>query len=418
MTYTIILLIIVIAAALAFEYINGFHDAANAIATVVSTKVLSPRTALIYGAVFNFFGAFFGSHVAKTIGAGIVEKTAVSQEVILCALIGAILWNLLTWYFGIPSSSSHALIGGLLGAAIAHNGFGVVHVIGLLEKVVFPMFTSPLVGFFGGFFLMLALLWMFAKAVPEKINKTFKRLQLCSAGIMAFSHGSNDAQKTMGIITLSLITFSFLCLQQRIDDRTLVSYNPLTKQATVLLLDKNDNVTDEHVHSVLRAGTQEKNRVGQVMDYDKVTSLARIQMWDQDGSSTNEILGDVLIVTGSKFIVPNWVIFVCALTMGLGTMAGGWKIIHTIGTRVIKLKPIHGFAAETTAACTILTSSFFGFPVSTTHIISTAIMGVGSTIRLSAVKWGLVGNIVLAWFLTIPVCAIISAVLYKLFVWY
>ena len=331
MTYAFLLFILVFAVALVFEYINGFHDAANAIATVVSTKVLSPRNALILGAVLNFFGAFFGTHVAKTIGDGIVDNTAVSQEVILFALIGAILWNLLTWFFGIPSSSSHALIGGLLGAAIAHSGFNVVHGTKLLEKVIFPMLASPLLGFLIGFSLMLALLWIFAKASPEKINKKFKKLQLISAGVMAFSHGSNDAQKTMGIITLSLITYGAL----------------------------------EH----------------------------------------------------DSFVVPSWVIVVCALTMALGTLAGGWKIIHTIGSRVIKLKPIHGFAAETTAASTILVASFFGFPVSTTHIISTAIMGVGSTIRLSAVKWGLVGNIVLAWFLTIPVCAVISAVLYKLCVW-
>jgi len=330
MTSAIILLILVVAAALVFEYINGFHDAANAIATVVSTKVLTPRKALLYGAVLNFCGAFFGTHVAKTIGAGIVDKTAISQEVILCALLGAILWNLFTWFFGIPSSSSHALIGGLLGAAVVHDGFNVVHVDGLIEKVVIPMFTSPLLGFLLGFTLMLALLWICAKASPEKINKKFKGFQLISAGFMAFSHGSNDAQKTMGIITLSLLT-----------------------------------------HGALK----------------------------QD-----------------HFVVPVWVMFICALTMGLGTMAGGWKIIHTIGSRVIKLKPIHGCAAETTAACTILTASFFGFPVSTTHIISTAIMGVGSTIRFSAVKWGIVGNIVLTWFLTIPICAVLSAILYKLIV--
>ena len=327
-TTAIILLILVIVAALVFEYINGFHDAANAIATIVSTKVLSPRIALVYGACLNFCGAFAGTHVAKTIGAGIVNAESVTHPVILCALIGAILWNLFTWFVGIPSSSSHALIGGLLGAAIAHNGFEVVHIKGLVGKVIIPMFASPLIGFFLGFAVMLALLWICAYASPEKINKKFKSFQLVSAGIMAFSHGSNDAQKTMGIITLSLLTSGVL---------------------------------------------------------------------QQD-----------------HFVVPVWVIFMCALTMGLGTMAGGWRIIHTIGSKVIKLKPIHGCAAEATAATTILTASFFGFPVSTTHIISTAIMGVGSTIRFSAVKWGLVGNIVLAWFLTIPVCAILSAVLYAL----
>jgi len=330
MTTPLILLILVITVALLFEYINGFHDAANAIATVVSTKVLTPRKAILYAAVLNVVGAFFGTHVAKTIGSGIVDAMAVSQEVIICALLGAIIWNLITWFFGIPSSSSHALIGGLLGAAVAHSGFGVVHVKGLIAKIIIPMFASPLIGFLAGFIVMLTLLWMFAKASPEKINKQFKVLQLFSAGVMAFSHGSNDAQKTMGIITLSLMTYGAL---------------------------------------------------GQ-----------------------------------ESFAVPIWVILICAVTMGLGTAAGGWKIIRTLGHKMIKLKPIHGFAAETTAASTILTASFFGFPVSTTHIISTAIMGVGSTIRFSAVKWGLVGNIVLAWFLTIPVCALLSAVLYASFV--
>jgi PiT family inorganic phosphate transporter len=331
MTSATFIFILVIAAALLFEYINGFHDSANAIATVVSTKVLSPRNALLYGAVLNFCGAFAGTHVAKTIGEGIVNKTAATQEVILCALLGAVIWNIFTWFFGIPSSSSHALIGGLLGAAVAHSGFSVINAGGLLGKVIIPMFTSPVLGFITGFLVMLMLLWIFAKSAPEKVNNKFKFLQLISSGIMAFSHGSNDAQKTMGIITLSLITYGF-------------------------------------------------------------------------------------IDSSKEFAVPVWVIFICALTMGCGTMAGGWKIIHTIGSKVIKLKPIHGFAAETTSAFVILTSSFLGFPVSTTHIISTAIMGVGSTVRFSAVKWGIVGNIVITWLLTIPVCAVISAVIYCFFV--
>ena len=401
MTYAIILLIIVIAAALAFEYINGFHDAANAIATVVSTKVLSPRVALLYGAILNFFGAFFGTHVAKTIGAGIVDKVAVSQEVILFALIGAIVWNLLTWAFGIPSSSSHALIGGLLGAAIAHNGFGVVHLDGLINKVIIPMFTSPLIGFLLGFSLMLVLLWMFAKASPEKINKKFKGLQVFSAGIMAFSHGSNDAQKVMGIITLSLITFSFSTLG--IVGKS-VSYDPNTQQA-VMPLDK-----DCYAASRAEELKTDSAITGQIIDYDRNTHHAKIEL--PNGAVVEKVEINNI---EKEFLVPVWVIFICALTMGLGTMAGGWKIIRTLGNKVIKLKPIHGFAAETTAATTILTASWFGIPVSTTHIISTAIMGVGSTIRFSAVKWGLVGNIVLAWFLTIPICAALAAVLYLLF---
>jgi PiT family inorganic phosphate transporter len=328
MEFTTIILILVVLGALAFEYINGFHDSANAVATVVSTKVLSPRRAILYGAVLNVFGAFTGTHVAKTIGGGIVDAVHITQPVIFCALLGAILWNLITWYFGLPSSSSHALIGGLVGASAAHKGWSVINVTGLLHKVIYPMFTSPLIGFVAGFMIMLILLWLVAKKSPQLINGKFKVLQLISSGIMAFSHGSNDAQKTMGIITLALITSGWL--------------------------------------------------------------------------------------DGSNFSIPIWVILPCAITMGCGTMAGGWKIIHTIGSKVIKLKPIHGFAAETTAATVILTASHFGLPVSTTHIISTAIMGVGSTIRFSAVKWGIVGNIVLTWILTIPICSAISAVLYWL----
>ncbi len=328
MSIALILLILVILAALAFEYINGFHDAANSIATVVSTKVLSPRNAIIYGASLEFCGAFFGTHVAKTIGSGIVEATTVTQAVILCALLGAIIWNLITWYLGIPSSSSHALIGGLLGSAIVHaGGLSVIKFKGLIEKIIIPMITSPLFGFFIGFIVMLILLHIVAKAVPEKINKKFKGLQLLSAGVMAFSHGSNDAQKTMGIITLSLVAYGAL----------------------------------------------------------------------------------------KSFEVPVWVIVICAFTMSMGIASGGWKIIRTIGTKVIKLKPIHGFAAETSAAAIILTASHFGIPLSTTQVISSSIMGVGSTIRFSAVKWGIVGNIVCAWVFTIPVCMLLSGGFYFAF---
>jgi PiT family inorganic phosphate transporter len=329
MTTALILLLLVIAATLIFEYANGANDAANAIATVVSTKVLSPRNAILFAAVFNFLGAFAGTKVATTIGSGIVD--IVDQPVILCGLFGAIFVTTLATRLGVPISCSHALIGGLIGAAVAHNGIEVLHVDKLINKIIKPMFASPLIGFIVGFLLMLALLWMVAKMAPEKINKKFKFLQIFSAGIMAFSHGSNDAQKAMGVIALSLWTY------------------------------------------------------------------ARIENPD------------------AQFVVPLWVIFICAVTMGLGTAVGGWKVIRTIGHKMLKLKPIHGFAAETTAAATILTCSQFGIPVSTTHIISTAIMGVGSTIRLSAVKWGIVGKIVTAWFLTIPLSAAVAAALYKVF---
>lgn len=329
MTITILLLIAVVAVALAFEFINGFHDCANAIATVVSTKVLSPKQAVLFGASLEFVGALTGTHVAKTIGSGIVNAEMITLTVIFCALLAAVLWNLLTWYLGLPSSSSHALIGGLLGATIVKAGVDAVHVTTLLDKVIIPMFTSPLLGFCAGFALMLLLIRLLYKANPQVVNKKFRKLQLISSGLMALSHGSNDAQKTMGIITLALLA-------------------------------------------------------GGVLHKDP----------------------------GGDFEIPIYVIIVCALTMAAGTMNGGWKIIKTMGHKIIKLKPIHGFAAETSAAGLILTASHFGIPLSTTHVISTAIMGVGSTLHAHAVKWRIVGNIVTAWVLTIPACMILSAVIY------
>ncbi len=320
------LLILVVVTALIFEYINGFHDSANAIATVVSTKVLTARAAIVYAGVLNIAGAFMGTHVATTIGKGIVSTDSVTQGVILCALLSAIIWNLFTWYYGIPSSSSHALIGGLMGAAIAKAGYHVVLFEGVTKKVLVPMISSPVIGFVIGGLCMVVILWVCKRANPNSVNKYFKKLQLVSSGIMALSHGSNDAQKTMGIITLAL-----------------VSYHALP-----------------------------------------------------------------------TFEVPYWVILGCAVTMGLGTMAGGWRIIRTMGSKMIKLKPVHGFAAETSAAAVILTASHFGIPVSTTHVISTSIMGVGSTKGVHAVKWGIVGNIVMAWVLTIPVCMVIAAILYRI----
>ena len=329
MSITILILIAVVAVALAFEFINGFHDCANAIATVVSTKVLSPKQAVLFGASLEFVGALTGTHVAKTIGSGIVNAELITLTVIFCALLAAVLWNLLTWYLGLPSSSSHALIGGLLGAAIVKAGPDVVHVKTLMEKVIIPMFTSPVLGFVVGFSFMLLLVLIFYRANPQKVNKRFRKLQLISSGLMAISHGSNDAQKTMGIITLAL----------------------------------------------LAGGVLHKAPNG---DFD----------------------------------IPIYVIIICALTMAAGPMNGGWKIIKTMGHKIIRLKPIHGFAAETSAATLILTASHFGIPLSTTHVISTAIMGVGSTLHAHAVKWRIVGNIVIAWVLTIPACMIISSIIY------
>ena len=333
MSITILLLIAVIAVALAFEFINGFHDCANAIATVVSTKVLSPKQAVLFGASLEFIGALTGTHVAKTIGSGIVNGEMITLTVIFCALLAAVLWNLFTWWLGLPSSSSHALIGGLLGATIVKAGFSAVHFNTLMDKVIIPMFTSPVLGFCAGFMLMLLLAWIIviSKAHPDKVNKKFRKLQLLSSGLMALSHGSNDAQKTMGIITLALMA----------------------------------------------GGVLHKGPSG-------------------------------------EFEIPIYVILACAITMAAGTMNGGWKIIKTMGHKKIRLKPIHGFAAETSAAGLILTASHFGIPLSTTHVISTAIMGVGSTLHAHAVKWKIVGNIVTAWIVTIPACMILSSIIYYL----
>jgi PiT family inorganic phosphate transporter len=317
-----LLLIMVVVLAVGFDYINGFHDTANAIATSVSTRALRPSHAILMSATANFVGALTGTAVAKTIASGIATTPTgdAGQIVVAAALLGGIAWNLLTWRLGIPSSSSHALIGGLIGAVIASSGTGALNGPGIYDKVLFPLIASPILGIGIGFALMVVLLNVFRRAHPKKINDRFRRLQVLSAGYMAFSHGSNDAQKTMGIITLALVA------------------------------------------------------------------------------------GGVI----AEPVVPLWVIIAAATAISLGTAVGGWRIIKTMGQRVVKLDPVHGFAAETTAASIILGASHFGMPVSTTHVISTAIMGVGSSDRFSAVRWGVAGNIVIAWILTIPASATVA----------
>ena len=315
------MLVIVIVLAIAFDYINGFHDTANAIATSVATRALHPRQAILMAAAFNFIGAFAGTAVAKTIGAGLVDEQTTTQGVIVAALIGAITWNLLTWWWGLPSSSSHALIGGLLGATLIAAGPAAFKVDGLISKVLVPMVTSPLLGFLIAFALMIVLYWVFRDVSRHPIQHVFRRLQVLSAGFMAFSHGSNDAQKTMGIITLALFT----------------------------------------------AG----------------------------------VIPDVT--------VPVWVIVVAATALSLGTAVGGWRIMHTMGHRVVKLEPVHGFAAETTAATILYATAHLGMPVSTTHVISSAIMGVGSARGARGVRWGVARNILLAWVITIPAAGTVAA---------
>jgi len=336
----------VLVAAIVFEYINGFHDAANAIATVVSTKVLTPRQAILLAAAGNLFGAFVGTAVATTIGIGLVDPHVVTTLTVLDALLAAIIWGLITWWLGLPSSSSHAIIGGLCGAALAVSNlnwsvlkWSVLdakgHASGLWPKVIIPMISSPVLGFACGaalmFFIIVAFFWI----TPHAAKLTFGRLQLVSAAFMAFSHGSNDAQKTMGIIALTLF-------------------------------------------SATTAGT-----------------FDHLPTW-------------LFFLRTPTFRVADWVIFLCALTMAAGTAAGGWRIIRTMGHRVVKLQPVHGFAAETSASTVILLATHFGIPVSTTHVVATSIMGVGATKRFSAVKWGIVNRIVWAWVLTMPVTATLA----------
>lgn len=335
----LVVLVLVVALALAFDYINGFHDTANAVATVVSTNVLPGRTAVLLAAACNFFGAFVGVGVAKTIGGDITGPAAVTQPVVAAALLGAIAWNLLTWYYGIPSSSSHALIGGLVGAVWAHRvaeggpaaaaGWELITSKGVVLTLR-ALVLSPLAGLAGGFALMIALLWVVRRARPATVNRVFRVLQMGSAGGMAFAHGSNDAQKAMGIITLALAAYA--------------------------------------------AG---QGRPGP-----------------------------------ADLTVPTWVIVACATAMAAGTASGGWRIMKTMGHRIIKLRPIHGFAAETAAAVTILAATWAKAPVSTTHVISSSIMGVGASRRVSAVRWGVAGNMLVAWVLTIPVSAAVAAGVY------
>jgi PiT family inorganic phosphate transporter len=314
-------LVLVIVLAVIFDYINGFHDTANAIATSVATRAIRPPYAVLMAAAFNFIGAFAGTAVAKTIGAGLVDDQTTTQAIVGAALIGAIAWNLITWAYGIPSSSSHALVGGLIGATIVGAGVGALKVDGIVNKVIIPMFTSPLLGFAIAFVLMLALYWIFRRATRKPVSAAFRRAQVFSAGYMAFAHGSNDAQKTMGIITLALVA----------------------------------------------AG-----------------------VWH--GTT-----------------IPWEVIVVSATAISLGTAIGGWRIMKTMGHKVVELEPVHGFAAETTAATVLLGTATLGMPVSTTHVISSAIMGVGSSKGPRGVRWGVARNILVAWVVTIPVTALIGA---------
>lgn len=336
-----ILVLLTILVALSFDFVNGFHDSANAIATVVSTRVLNPLQAVAWAAWWNFAAAFaFGTAVAKTVGKGLIDLSVVDPWVILAGLLGAILWDLITWYYGIPSSSSHALVGGYAGAAIAKAGVGALIVKGWIP-VLAAIALSPFLGFFLAATLGLASLWIVRHRPPGRVDRWFRRLQLVSSGAFAFSHGSNDAQKTMGII------FGLL-----------VSSNELFANPASPL--------------------------------------------------------HFFYIPSAEHRIPNWIIFSAHFAIAAGTLFGGWRIVRTMGTRITQLRPIGGFSAETGGSSSILLASFLGIPVSTTHTISGAIMGVGALRRMSAVRWGVAGNMVLAWVLTIPACAFAAGTFYWL----
>ena len=324
-----VMLIAVVVTALLFDFTNGFHDAANAVATSISTRAVPPNIALAAAALLNVVGALVSTHVAVTLATGIVDPGAITQPVMFGGLVGAIVWNLLTWWWALPSSSSHCLIGGISGAVFATSGSESVLWQGILQKVLVPTLLAPMIGFVFGIALMVAILWIFRRSQPGRLMRRFRIAQLFSASVMAFSHGSNDAQKTMGIITLALFA----------------------------------------------------------------------------GGSIPAL------------VVPLWVKLASALVIGLGTYSGGRRIIRTLGMRLVKLTPAHGFAAETAASSVLLATAYLGFPISTTHVITSSVMGVGATQRLSAVKWGLSIDIFAAWIFTLPAAGLIGAAFAKLAVW-
>ncbi len=322
-TYTLLVLVIILATI--FDFINGFHDTANAIATSVSTRVLSPKVAVSMAAVLNMVGALSGTAVAKMVGAGLVTVSGITQITVVSALLSAIIWDLFTWFFGLPTSSSHAILSGLVGAAVATAGTGVI-ISGGVYKILAGLIFSPIVGLILGYLLMVFLSWLFRRSSPATVTRTFNRMQIVSAAYMAFSHGNNDAQKTMGIVTMALVSYYKL----------------------------------------------------------------------------------------PRFDIPFWVIILCAGAMALGTAIGGWRVIKTLGVRLVNLRPINGFAAEASAATVIEIASRIGLPLSTTHVISSTIMGVGASKRLSAVRWGVGWNILLAWVFTLPACAVLAWAVCKL----
>ncbi|MEK7433943.1 MAG: inorganic phosphate transporter [Cyanobacteriota bacterium] len=412
-----ILLFSVVILALIFDFINGFHDTANSIATVVSTRVLRPSTAVIMAAVLNLAGAFVGIEVAKTIGVGIVELSSINQVTVISALLSGIIWNLITWYYGIPSSSSHAIIGGLCGSSFAFGGMQAIKFQGIWQKIFIPMLSSPIIGITLGFVVMSILYNIVSKIKPSKINRSFSKLQIISAAFMSMSHGQNDAQKTMGIITLALISYNVFSIGN-ITDKLESSVTSTSNNVYVKKTDKKQEIlafvneggfiihekdgSYKAYKSKLKEGASKKSSKSLDFELTEVKNLESSTVHQIHKTISNNKELQIGQEYKLEFSVPFWVVFSCALAMGLGTLSGGWKIIHTMGSKMVKLRPIHGFAAETSAAIMIQAASYLGMPVSTTHIISTSIMGVGAAKRVNAVKWGVVKSIVLAWIFTFP----------------
>lgn len=490
MTLGIIFLVIFIA--LTFEDINGFHDTANSIATVVGTKVLTPRQAIALAAFTNLIGALAGHAVAKTVSSGLVDSQFISPLVIVCALFGGIVWNLITWWFGMPSSSTHALVGGICGAALASSHGNWKSIIwsvekikdgkpvmeGVLHKVILPMVTSPVIGFFGGFIIMGFLYAILRWSRPRFVNRLFGKLQIASAGYMGFAHGLADAQKTMGVITLALVTAtaagSFDNLPSwlgflRMDKSSVAEHcileigrknvtpEEMKTAATTLEAEATKIPRGEFREAFLSLAAKAYENLGETETANRVSALAhethlaaiahedarvltkvpilgkmvaaKISDWNKTLTKEMEAAsaaGKHPLTVASKKVdelspdVPPWIKIICSLTMAAGTAAGGWRIIKTLGHKMVKLQPVHGFAAETTAATLLAVTGSLGMTVSTTHSVTTAIMGVGCAKRFNALKFSLIERIIWAWILTLPAAGIVAylmVMLFRLFGW-
>lgn len=484
---TLGLIFLVIFIALTFEYINGFHDTANSIATIVGTKVLTPRQAIVMAAVTNLIGALAGHAVAKTVSSGLVDAQFISPLVIVCALLGGIVWNLITWWFGLPSSSTHALVGGLCGAAFASahckwkaiiwsaekikDGKPVME--GVLHKVLIPMVTSPVIGFVGGLLIMGFLYALFSRARPRFVNRLFGKLQIASAGFMGFAHGLADAQKTMGIITLALVTAtatgSFVTLPDWLGflkmDKSMAAEQSIVaiqkgatspedltgaaatlereacllqpgefREAFLTLAAKTYAAAADHTAAERVAGMAGETHK-QILAKEEARILTKVPIlggmvagkhtdWEKSLTKEMGAAGKAgkkpLVVAAGKVRelspdVPTWIKLICSLTMATGTAAGGWRIIKTLGHKMVKLQPVHGFAAETTAATLLAVTGSLGMTVSTTHAVTTAIMGVGCAKRFNALKFSLIERIIWAWILTLPAAGGVAFLLVEVF---